>query len=98
MFHLGSDTTAIALSAIFFYLAHHPEIYAKLASEIRNSFPELTHIRPGPKLTSCSYLSACITETMRASPPVPGVPWREVESEGILLNGEQIPPGYDVGT
>lgn len=35
---------------------------------------------------------------MRASPPVPGIPWREVESEGILLNGERIPPGYDVGT
>lgn len=86
------------MSAIFFYLAHHPEVYAKLANEIRDSFSELTQIRPGPNLMSCSYLSACITETMRVSPPVPGIPWREVESEGVLLNGEQIPPGYDVGT
>ena len=47
---------------------------------------------------SCSYLSACITETMRVCPPVPGIPWRETESEGIVINGNYVPPKCNVGT
>ena len=95
---LGSDTTAIAMSAIFFYLAHYPEVYNTLANEIRHTFSDLSQIRSGPALISCSYLSACITETMHICPPVPGIPWREIESSGTLIDGEQIPAGYNVGT
>ncbi|KAI9812638.1 MAG: hypothetical protein M1827_004627 [Pycnora praestabilis] len=94
----GSDTTAIAMSAIFFYLAHYSEVYEKLVDEIHNTFSDLSQIRSGATLNSCSYLSACITETMRISPPVPGIPWREVEGDGVFLDGKQIPSGYNVGT
>ncbi|MCJ1382415.1 hypothetical protein MMC17_005528 [Xylographa soralifera] len=94
----GSDTTAIAMSGIFFYLAHYPEVYETLANEIRMTFEDLSEIRSGPKLISCSYLSACITETLRICPPVPGIPWREIESCGVVVDGEPLPAGYDVGT
>ncbi|MCJ1392072.1 hypothetical protein MMC18_004939 [Xylographa bjoerkii] len=94
----GSDTTAIAMSGILFYLAHYPEVYKALANEIRLTFGNVSEIRSGPKLISCSYLSACITETLRICPPVPGIPWREIESGGIVVDGEHLPSGYDVGT
>ncbi|KAI9874884.1 MAG: hypothetical protein M1830_009181 [Pleopsidium flavum] len=94
----GSDTTAITLSAMFFYLAHYPEVYARLAHEIRSTFSDLSQIRSGPQLMSCSYLSACITEALRICPPVPGIPWREVESGGIVIDGEHIPTACNVGT
>jgi cytochrome P450 len=86
------------MSGIFHYLAHHSEIYSRLAHEVRSTFSDLDEIVPGEKLQSCSYLSACIWEALRICPPVPGIPWREVEEGGVTVDGEYIPGGYDVGT
>jgi cytochrome P450 len=86
------------MSALFFYLIRHSEIYVKLALEIRKTFADLEEIRSGEKLQSCSYLSACIAEALRMSPPVPGIPWREVEDGGIQVDTDYVPAGYTVGT
>ncbi|KAI9705274.1 MAG: hypothetical protein M1820_005272 [Bogoriella megaspora] len=94
----GSETTAIAVSAVFFYLAKFPEVYARLAGEIRDTFDNLEEVKSGQKLLSCSYLTAVITEAMRMSPPIPGIPFREVESDGAHVDGQWIPGGYTVGT
>ncbi|TVY85564.1 Cytochrome P450 monooxygenase [Lachnellula suecica] len=94
----GSETTGITMSAIFFYLAHNSDIYKKLATEVRSVFSDVSEICSGEKLLSCSYLSACVTETLRICPPVPGTPWREVEGDGIKVDTEYIPAGCNVGT
>lgn len=62
----GGDTTAAALSALFFYLSRKPnsEAYRKLASEVRTIFPSAEEIHSGPKLSGCHYLRACIDEAM----------------------------------
>lgn len=47
---------------------------------------------------SCTYLNACITEALRMSPATPGFPLREVLRPGIVVDGQHIPPGIDVGS
>ncbi|CAG8974862.1 hypothetical protein HYALB_00000477 [Hymenoscyphus albidus] len=93
----GSETTAITMSALFFYLANNQSIYDKLASEIRSTFSDISEVTSGEKLLSCSYLSACVTETLRICPPVPGIPWREVEDGGAIVDNHYITTGLNVG-
>ncbi|KAI9788798.1 MAG: hypothetical protein M1816_006579 [Peltula sp. TS41687] len=93
----GADTSSTGLAAAFFYLSAYPACYAKLVSEIRNTFTSGSEIRTGPKLASCRYLRACIDEMMRMSPPISGTLWREVCPGGIDLDNHHIPAGYDIG-
>ena len=67
-------------------------------SEIRNNFSNVSQINSRDILTKCTYLKACINETMRMSPPAGGAMWREVEEGGTVIDGEFIPEGCDVGT
>lgn len=57
-------------------------------------------IRHGQKLTGCKFLRAVIDESMRISPPTPGVMWREkdpLSAEPLVVDGHVIPPGTLVG-
>lgn len=72
-FLAGGDTTATALSALFFYLSRNPEAYGKLADEIRTTFSSHSEIHGGPKLAGCRYLRACIEEALRMSPSVSSI-------------------------
>ncbi|KAL9030491.1 MAG: hypothetical protein Q9196_001393 [Gyalolechia fulgens] len=92
------ETTATTLAAALFYLAHYSDAYSHLAREIRTTFAAVEEIRSGPKLNSCKYLSACIQETLRMSPTVPGAMWREAEPGGAYVDQEFIPAGYDIAT
>ncbi|KAG8158471.1 hypothetical protein KVR01_011593 [Diaporthe batatas] len=104
-FPAGGDTTATALSALFFYLSRNPGPYSRLAEEIRETFKSDPEIRGGPKLSGCRYLRACIDEALRMSPPVSGVPWRELakgkddprRGEPLIVDGHFIPAGTQVG-
>lgn len=95
---LGSESSATTASAAFFYLAHDREAYYKVANEIRTTFAAADDIRSGMALSSCSYLHACITETLRLSPATVGAPWRDVRQAGYSINGELIPVNCEVGT
>lgn len=94
----GSDTTAIVISAAYFYLSRHPDIQEKLAHEILSTFSSYDEIRSGPKIQSCKYLTAFLMEAMRMSPPVPAEPSREVLPGGTTVNGHYFPQGALVST
>ena len=96
--YLGSDTSSTVLAALLFYLTHYPQAYAKLEKEICTSFATLENIHTGEVLNSCTYLRACIYETMRISPPAGGAMWREVDEGGALIDGIHVAAGFDVGT
>jgi cytochrome P450 len=93
----GSDTTSTAMAGTFFYLAHNPTTLQKLAKEIRDTFDDVEDIVTGPKLSGCTYLRACIDESMRMTPPVAGALPRRVLAGGIDIDGHHIPEGMDVG-
>ncbi|KAJ8065674.1 hypothetical protein OCU04_006346 [Sclerotinia nivalis] len=96
----GGDTTSTALSAAFFYLSRYPDCYQKLASQIRRTFTNGEEIKSGPKLNSCSYLRACIDETLRLSPPISTTLWRDLPStdkQPFIIDGHVIPPGTQLG-
>ncbi|EXJ68907.1 uncharacterized protein A1O5_07839 [Cladophialophora psammophila CBS 110553] len=94
----GSDTTSSALAGIFFYLSHNPSVYAKLAHEVRTTFPSVSSITHGPELRSCVYLHAVVDECLRMCPPVSAAPWRVVLEGGQRIDGHDIPEGTEVGT
>ncbi|MCJ1356030.1 MAG: hypothetical protein MMC33_006024 [Icmadophila ericetorum] len=92
----GSDTSATTASAVLFYLANHPDIYARLAMEIRTMYSSLAEIQSSGSRST--YLNACIMETLRLSPATISAPWRDVQRGGALIDEELIPEGYEVGT
>lgn len=94
----GFDTTSAVLAAIFFYLTRNASAYAKLTREIRQTFARVDDIVNGQRLSSCSYLRAVIDETMRMSPPGVAEGIREVLSGGIVIDGQAIAAGVNVGT
>ena len=93
----GSDTTSTALSATFFYLLHFPKCLNKLTEIIRDSFDNVEDIVSGPKLNGIKLLRACIDESMRLSPPVPGLLPREILTGGMTVDGIHFPAGTVVG-
>lgn len=93
---VGGDTVATATSATFFYLAHNPACYETLAREIRSSFESQQDIQAGPRLSSCTYLRACIEEALRMSPPVSTTLWRQRDpgnNQPLIVDGHVIPHG-----
>lgn len=98
LMHAGSDTASITISACLFYLLYNPPQRAVLIREIRSSFTSVSEIHSGPALSSCTYLRACIDETLRLSPPVPSHLPREVLPGGLTVDGHLLPEGTVVGT
>ncbi|OCK83723.1 benzoate 4-monooxygenase cytochrome P450 [Lepidopterella palustris CBS 459.81] len=93
----GSDTVATSMASCLFYLLHNPTVLKKVTTEVRSTFTSIADIRVGPKLTSCTYLQACLEEVLRITPPVPSHLPREVLPGGLGLDGEYIPAGTIVG-
>ncbi|KAL1970754.1 hypothetical protein VTN77DRAFT_2588 [Rasamsonia byssochlamydoides] len=74
----GSDTFATALSSVLFYLTHNSHCLERATAEIRSCFPTVDDVKRGPELSRARYLRACIDESLRLSPSVPGYLPREV--------------------
>ncbi|KAI0010710.1 cytochrome P450 [Xylariaceae sp. FL0662B] len=99
----GSDTLTACLSALLYYLLENPRCYRRLIQEIRSAFNSNSEIQTGSRLANCRYLRACLDESLRLSPPVPGTLWREQASEDdaaaepLFIDGHSIPPGTQTG-
>ncbi|OJJ76856.1 hypothetical protein ASPBRDRAFT_114633 [Aspergillus brasiliensis CBS 101740] len=70
----GRDTTASLLSSSFFYLARHPNVWARLRQTIVDEFGDAHH--PKGKITHARlkdtpYLRYFLNEVLRLLPPVP---------------------------
>lgn len=105
----GSDTTAVSLSAVFYYLLKNPAVYTKLMAELDNAaatdpaslFSKTTPDGEGLVSWAASqklpYLDAVITEAFRLYPAVGLILERHVPPQGAVICGERIPGGTIVG-
>ena len=83
---VGSDTTAIAMRAVFYYLMTNPDQYHRLVTELDAAAAERQLSSP------VKY-----NEAMRLHPSIGLTLPRVIPEGGISLCGRYIPAGYVVG-
>lgn len=99
----GSETTAISLAAVFYYLLKNHRCYQKLTDEIDSAIQSgevedrSTGLITWAESQKLPYLHACIQEALRLHPAV-GFPLeRAVPPQGVEICGEHIRGGTIVG-
>nr|XP_054759900.1 cytochrome P450 4V2-like [Lytechinus pictus] len=85
----GHDTTSAAVSWSILHIGQHPEIQARLYDEIDEVFGKSDRPVTSDDLSKLPYLSRVVKETLRITPPVPGIA-RELD-EDIVIDGKVIP-------
>lgn len=103
MVFAGSETTAISLSSVFYFLLKHPRVYAKLMKELDDAVADGTIENRDNKTVSWSesqklpYLDAVIQESFRVHPAAGLILERIVPPQGMDILGNFIPGGTIVG-
>lgn len=88
----GSETTATALSAIVWYLAHNPKTLAAVQQEVRDKFSSYADIN-AHSTSTLTYVHAVCLEALRIYPPLPLGPPRLVPPKGDFIDGQFVPGG-----
>jgi len=89
----GRDTTACALSWMFFVLASNPDVQKKLQAEIDKKLPSGT--TPSFKSLAASempYLNGVLYEVLRLYPPVP-LNSKVAHEDDVLPSGDRVAKG-----
>ncbi|KAK4189133.1 putative cytochrome P450 pisatin demethylase-like protein [Podospora australis] len=95
----GSDTTAIMMRSIIYFLLKHPESLEKLMAELAQAHSEgrLSEITTWKESRDLPYLDACVKEAGRLHPVI-GLPLeRVVPKGGVELCGRHVPEDTVVG-
>lgn len=96
MMNAGSDTTAIAMNNVMYWLLKHPQCLATLREEVDGALDEDDVVAPYDKIKHLPYLRACLDESMRITPPTTfGLP-RRTPPEGAPVLGDFIPGNTSV--
>ncbi|KAG0650381.1 Aldehyde dehydrogenase [Hyphodiscus hymeniophilus] len=89
----GSDTTAISLRSMFYYLCKHAACYSRVMVEIQDLEREGNLSEPitFAEANKMLYLQACMKEAMRMHPAVGQLLERVVPEGGTTLSGYWLP-------
>ena len=96
----GSDTTAITLSMLLYYLMTAPSAYKRLQQEIDSLFSGKAASATSfayNDVQQLPYLDSCIKETFRMHPGSSNFQERIVPAEGAKICGEFVSGGTIVG-
>jgi len=103
MIFAGSETTAISLSAVFYYLLKNPEAYQKLMQELdenaaNGGIAERDYNQVSwAEAQKLPYLDAVIQESFRLHPAAGLILERYTPPQGVEICGQFIPGGVIVG-
>lgn len=91
----GSDTTAISIRAVIYYLLKNPKCKRKLVEELDTQKREgkLTELITLEQTKHMPYLQACLYEGLRCHPAVGMSLPRVAPPGGINIDGRYIPEG-----
>ena len=91
----GSDTIAIVLTHIFYYLAKHPAHVQNLREELKSIWrpDETFNVRD---VQNAKHMNGIINEVLRMHPPVPSGVFRKTPPQGIMVDGVSIPGGINI--
>ena len=95
----GSDTTAISLRSIIYYLLKNPECKKKFVAEV-DEYRRAGKLSDPVKLEEANvmpYLQACMYEGLRLHPAVGMSLPRVVPADGFEIDGKFLPAGTTVG-
>lgn len=94
-----SDTSAVTMTWLFYYLTTHPEVKRQLVEEVKTAYGKTV---PGEftdaDLSHLEYLNAVINETLRIKPVSGNNSPRLTPPEGIMVEGTWIPGHVQVFT
>ncbi|CAH0051294.1 unnamed protein product [Clonostachys solani] len=91
MMNAGSDTTAIALTNVLYWLLKNPDALAKLREELDAVLDPDEPVAPFDRVKHLPYLRACLDESMRLTPPnTMNIP-RITPPQGLSVMGHWIP-------
>jgi hypothetical protein len=95
----GSDTTAISLRAVFYFIVQNPAVYKKLQREIDNAdkASKLSDYVTYAQCLELPYLQVVMKEAMRCHPGVSMPLERFVPEGGAAFCGYKLPAGTNVG-
>ena len=96
----GSDTTAIALRAVIYFLCKNPQCMKALVDQIDHAEKEgqlSSPISYKEATTALPYLNAVLKESMRLHPSVGLLMERHVPRGGIEIDGHYLKEGTIVG-
>jgi benzoate 4-monooxygenase len=92
----GSETTAIALTHLLYYLTKNPRCFSKLREEVSDALSGEQLVAPYSKVKTLPYLKACIEESLRLSPPLPRGLERVTPPSGATIMGTFVPGNVGV--
>ncbi|KAL8692393.1 MAG: hypothetical protein Q9218_002583 [Villophora microphyllina] len=99
----GSETTAISLAAVFYYMIKNPKCHRRLLVEIDAAVQSglikdtSTGVVSWTESQKLPYLDACIKEALRLHPAIGLLLERVVPPQGADICGQRIPGGTIVG-
>ncbi|KAE8146157.1 cytochrome P450 [Aspergillus avenaceus] len=95
----GFETSAVALTYLFWELSRHPELQKELRDELltlepKITYPQTSNSRELPQakaIDNLPLLEAIVTETLRLHAPIPGIQPRVTPYPSCNLAGYDIP-------
>lgn len=89
----GLFTVSNALNFVCYHLANNPDVQQRLHEEVREAMKGSQEITV-KSLSRMPYLKACIKESFRLTPTIPGIV--RVLPTDVCLSGYQIPKGLSL--
>jgi cytochrome P450 len=90
IFLAGHETTALAMTYVWYLLSQHPTVEAKLHAELETVLGERAPVHED--IAKLPYARMVIEEAMRLYPPAPGISGRVALEEDVIC-GMKIPKG-----